>query len=335
MTIYANERELLETALTWLNQDHSVAMVTVIRTWGSSPRPVGSLMIIREDGVHHGSVSGGCVEEDLVSRYREGQLAGQLPTIIDYGVNRQQAARYGLPCGGRLELVVEQLDNVIQLELLLSKMSKNELVTRRLCLNTGEVSLHGASASDEFSYSEENVQKVFGPRWQMLLIGAGHLSSNVARIALLLDYRIIVCDPRAEYRDAWLESEIGKVTEYTSEMPDDAVRRYTQPSRSIVIALTHDPKLDDMGLVEALSADLFYVGAIGSAANNHQRRQRLRELGITPEEIERLHAPVGLKIGSHTPAEIAVSILAEITALRNQASQPLPTPEEDEIQWQF
>lgn len=334
MPSYGSDRELLQTAITWLQQGHVLALVTVAKTWGSSPRPAGSLMLMRNDGVHAGSVSGGCVEEDLVARYRQGELANRFPSSIDYGVNRQQATRFGLPCGGRLELVVEQLDNSAQLQILLDKIQHNELITRRLCLNTGEVSLHPASAADDFSYSPDAVSKVFGPRWQMLLIGAGHLSHYVAQIALMLDYHVIVCDPREEYREAWLDSEIGRATQFVTDMPDDAVQQYARHPRSVVITLTHDPKLDDMALLDALSSNAFYVGAIGSTQNNAQRRQRLKELGLTPQELQRLHAPVGLSIGSHTPPEIAVSILAEITALRNQAPQSLAIID-DEIQWQF
>lgn len=334
MPSFGSDRELLQTAVSWLQQGHTLALVTVAKTWGSSPRPAGSLMLMREDGVHSGSVSGGCVEEDLLTRYYEGQLAEQLPTVIDYGVNRQQAARFGLPCGGRLELVVESLDNPGQLQLLLDKISRNELITRRLCLNTGEVSLHPANAADDFSYTADAIRKVFGPRWQMLLIGAGHLSHYVAQIALMLDYQVIVCDPREEYREAWRDSEIGHATQFVTDMPDDAVRRFARHPRSVVITLTHDPKLDDMALLDALSANIFYVGAIGSRQNNDQRRQRLRDLGLTPQELEHLHAPVGLPIGSHTPPEIAVSILAEITAVRNQMVRSQSSVQ-DEVQWQF
>jgi xanthine dehydrogenase accessory factor len=334
MPNYGSDREILQTAITWLQQDHHLALVTVAKTWGSSPRPAGSLMLMREDGVHTGSVSGGCVEEDLVTRYHQGELSDQYPTLIDYGINRQQATHLGLPCGGRLELVVEQLDNPAQLQLLLEKISNNTLITRRLCLNTGEVSLHPANAADDFSYSPDAIRKVFGPRWQMLLIGAGHLSHYVAQIALMLDYQVIVCDPRPEYREAWLESEIGTATQFVTDMPDDAVQCYARHPRSVVITLTHDPKLDDMALLDALSANAFYVGAIGSRQNNAKRRQRLKELGLTPQELERLHAPVGLPIGSHTPPEIAVSILAEITAMRNEHYLQEQIAQ-NEMQWQF
>ncbi len=309
------DRDVLETALDWLDSGHRVAMVTVLKTWGSSPRPIGSLMIMREDGIHHGSVSGGCVEEDLVHRYAQGELESDTPTLLDYGVNSQQAARFGLPCGGRLELLVEPLDNIAQLKVLLDHLRDGSLVSRRVCLSTGEVSLHPAQAGDEFRYDAAAASKVFGPTWTLLLIGAGHLSRYVAQIALTIDYHVVVCDPREEYRRAWLLDEAVVI----DAMPDEAVQHYCAHPRSAVITLTHDPKLDDMALMEALTREVFYVGALGSKANNEKRRERLRELGVSSRQLERLHAPVGLDIGSHTPAEIAVSIMAEVTAVRHGA----------------
>ena len=319
MPHYGTDREILETAINWLQQGHRPALVTVVRTWGSSPRPVGSLMLMREDGVHVGSVSGGCVEEDLVARYRNQQLGSTYPTLIDYGTNQQESIRFGLPCGGRLELLVEELDNQVQLQTLLEKIQKSELISRQVCLNTGETSLHAASPSDEFTYTNDYVKKIFGPRWQMLLIGAGHLSQYVAQIALMLDYHVIVCDPREEYQQGWpLADEPG--IEMVGMMPDEAVQAYAIHPRSIVLTLAHDPKLDDMALMEALISNAFYVGAIGSQRNSEKRRERLTELGLMAQQIQRLHAPVGLPIGSHAPPEIAVSILAEITALRHEVN---------------
>jgi xanthine dehydrogenase accessory factor len=294
-----------------------VVLVTVVKTWGSSPRPKGSLLVIRDDGMHNGSVSGGCVEDDLFSRYRNGELAERYPTMVDYGINRQEATRFGLPCGGRLELLIEQLDSPVQLNALLNSLAAGKLIKRRVCLNTGEISLHPAIAADDFEYTDDTVQKVFGPAWQMLLIGAGHLSRYVAQIALMLDYRITVCDPREEYQQIWDMEGV----EFTRAMPDDAVKSLTNHPRGIVLTLTHDPKLDDMALMEALESDAFYVGALGSQRSSDKRRERLLELGISSDDLSRLHAPVGLRIGSHTPPEIAVSIVAEITAARHGALQ--------------
>ena len=274
-------------------------------------------MLMRRDGLLCGSVSGGCVEEDLLQRYRDQQLSESYPVIIDYGVNRDEAMRFGLPCGGRLELLVEQLDNTAQLRSLLDALQVQQLTARHVDLQTGEVSLQPVRAGQDFVYTNIFVRKIFGPQWNMLLIGAGHLSQYVSQMALMLGYRVIVCDPREEYARSWQVDG----TELTTLMPDDAVQQYAQQPRSIVVALTHDPKLDDLALLDALQSAAFYVGAIGSQRNCVARRQRLQQLGITPAQLQRLHAPVGLPIGSHTPAEIAVSILAEITQLRNVVSQ--------------
>jgi xanthine dehydrogenase accessory factor len=313
MSTFGTDHSILQSALDWINAGHRVVLVTVVKTWGSSPRPKGSLMVIRDDGMHDGSVSGGCVEEDLFARYRNGELAERYPTLVDYGINRQEATRFGLPCGGRLELLIEQLDSAAQLEVLLKSLSAGKLIKRRVCLNTGEASLHPAVAADDFEYTDDYLQKVYGPAWHMLLIGAGHLPRYVAQIALMLDYRITVCDPREEYQQTW---EMDGV-EFTRAMPDDAVKLLADHPRGVVITLTHDPKLDDMALMEALESNAFYVGALGSQRSSEKRCERLLELGISQENLSRLHAPVGLRIGSHTPPEIAVAIMAEITAARH------------------
>ncbi len=313
MQSFGTDQQVIQTASEWLQQGHKPALVTVLKTWGSSPRPPGSLLIMRSDGVLCGSVSGGCVEEDLLQRYRDDELSDNYPTRIDYGVNREEATRFGLPCGGRLELLVEQLTDNEQLQPLLDAMLQQQLVARHVDLQTGKVSLEQARAEQDFVYTNIYVRKIFGPQWNMLLIGAGHLSQYVSQMALMLGYKVIVCDPREEYANSWQVDG----TELTTLMPDDAVLKYAQQARSIVVALTHDPKLDDMALLDALASPAFYVGAIGSLKNCKSRRQRLKQLGISPKQLERLHAPVGLLIGSHTPPEIAVSILAEITQQRN------------------
>lgn len=320
MQHYGTDQDVLHTAYEWLKQDHDVVLVTVLKTWGSSPRPPGSLLVMRRDGVIAGSVSGGCVEEDLVQRYRAQQLSDNYPTRIDYGVKREDATSFGLPCGGRLELLVEQFDRVgndsEQLNQLLDALQKQKLMARHVDLQTGKVSLQAAKAEQDFVYTNIYVRKIFGPQWNMLLIGGGHLSQYVSQMALMLGYRVIVCDPREEYAKGWQVEG----TELTALMPDDAVQHYAQQARSVVVALTHDPKLDDMALLDALQSPAFYVGAIGSQLNCELRRQRLKQLGISASQIQRLHAPVGLSIGSHTPPEIAVSILAEITQQRNVES---------------
>ena len=318
MQYHATDQDVIQTACDWIQQGHAVALVTVLKTWGSSPRPAGSLLVMRDDGAMRGSVSGGCVEEDLLQRYMNKQLSDDPVTRVDYGVNRTDAMRFGLPCGGRLELLVERLEDDAQLLPLLAALQQQQVLMRQVDLQSSKVTLQQAYPEQDFVYTDHYVRKCFGPQWTMLLIGAGHLSQYVSQMALMMGYRVIVCDPREEYATSWQVEG----TELTSMMPDDAVKHYMQSPRSIVLALTHDPKLDDMALLDALSVSppLFYVGAIGSQRNCASRRERLHGLGISTVELQRLHAPVGLSIGSHTPPEIAVSILAEITQLRNSSA---------------
>ena len=317
MQSYGTDQDILHTALEWLQHGQEVILVTVLKTWGSSPRPAGSLLIMRGDGRIAGSVSGGCVEQDLVERYRSQQLSDGYPTRIDYGVNREDATRFGLPCGGRLELLLERLHDPAQLQEILDALQQQQLIARHVDLNSGQVSLQPASTEQDFVYSNIYVRKILGPQWSLLLIGAGHLSQMVSQLALMLGYRVIVSEPREEYAQGWQLAD----TELTSLMPDEAVQAFIQQPRSIGLALTHDPKLDDLALLDALSSQAFYVGAIGSQRNCDARRQRLKQLGISVAQLSRLHAPVGLPIGSHTPAEIALSIMAEITQQRNAVSR--------------
>lgn len=326
--MHGTDLDVLGDALDWLQEGQRVTLFTVARTWGSSPRPPGALLAINAAGELSGSVSGGCVEEDLLQRLRDGSLAPTLPTLIDYGVDRLQAARFGLPCGGRLELLVETLETPAALRPLLDAMQARRLLNRRVCLRTGECSLHPASREDGFLYDGDTLQKTFGPVWRMLVIGAGQLSRYLAQFALALDYDITVCEPREEYARSWRLDGVRLDT----RMPDDAVSALANDRRCVVLALSHDPKLDDLALLQALSGDNFYVGALGSRANNDKRRARLKSLGIAPDRLAHLRGPVGLPIGSKTPPEIALAILAELTAARHGVqlldaqSQSVPFP---------
>ncbi|MFW2371576.1 MAG: XdhC family protein [Gammaproteobacteria bacterium] len=203
MQSYGTDQDVLHTALEWLQQEHEVILVTVLKTWGSSPRPPGSLLIMRADGMIAGSVSGGCVEEDLVQRYRSQQLSDSYPTCIDYGVNREDATRFGLPCGGRLELLIEQLQEPAPLQALLDALQHQQLIARYVDLKTGQVTLQPAKAEQDFVYSKHYVCKILGPQWNMLLIGAGQLSQYVSQLGLMLGYRVIVCEPREELAQGW------------------------------------------------------------------------------------------------------------------------------------
>ncbi len=304
--------QVLAQARTWFNEGHPVWLVTVIETWGSAPRPPGALLCLRGDGQVAGSVSGGCVEDDLIDRLRHGERVAH-PSLIAYGVTKEEAARFGLPCGGNLRLVQEPLQSVGWIDEVLARTARHELVARTLVLATGEVTVQAASRGDAFTFDGSSLRALFGPRWRLLIIGAGQLSRAVAQMALALDFEVICCDPREEYGLTW----DNPGTTFSTAMPDDLVQALQLDPHSAVVAVTHDPKLDDLVLLEALKSPAFYIGALGSRGNTAKRRERLKLFDLTEAEIDRLHGPIGLDIGSKTPAEIAVAIVAEIVAVKN------------------
>jgi len=304
--------QVLQQARDWRSAGHAAWLVTVIETWGSAPRPPGALLAMRDDGLVVGSVSGGCVEDDLIDRVRHGERVGK-PSLVTYGVTKEEAARFGLPCGGNLRLVQEPLLDTAWVDQILARTARHELVARRLDLDTGAVTIEPAVRGEAFVFDGRQLRALFGPRWRLLIIGAGQLSRAVAQMALMLDFEVICCDPREEYHLTW---DIPG-TSFSKAMPDDLVTELQLDPHSAVIAVTHDPKLDDMVLLEALKSPAFYVGALGSRGNTAKRKERLAMFDLTPAEIDRLHGPVGLDLGSKTPAEIAVSIVAEIVSVKN------------------
>ena len=305
--------ECLRRSADWVESGRRVLLVTVVKTWGSSPRPEGAMLAVRDDGLVVGSVSGGCIEDDIIDRIRRDGMTGQACEAVTYGVSADEARRFGLPCGGTIQLVLEPLTRESGILALLREIEAGHLVARRLDLSSGFATLHPARATDGLSFDGRTLVTIHGPRYRMLVIGASQLSKYLAAIAVGLDYQVTVCDPREEYTETW---DIAGVT-LVRTMPDDTARAMRLDERSAVVALTHDPKLDDLALMEALKSKAFYVGALGSRANNEKRRERLLEFDLTEAEIARLHGPIGLYIGSRTPPEIAISILAEITAVKN------------------
>jgi xanthine dehydrogenase accessory factor len=305
--------EVLKRCSEWIAAGRKVLLVTVVKTWGSSPRPPGAMLAVRDDGLVEGSVSGGCIEDDLVGKVRSDGMTIARCDVVTYGVTADEARRFGLPCGGTLQLVLEPLSGGSGIDALLASIAGGTLVARRLELATGKATLSSARASDGLAFDGKTLTTIHGPRYRMLVIGASQLSKYLATMAQGLDYQVTVCDPRAEYEGTWDLPGVPLLT----TMPDDTVHAMKLDERCAVVALTHDPKLDDMALMEALKSPAFYVGALGSRANNEKRRVRLKDLDLTDAEIARLHGPIGLYIGSRTPPEIAVSILAEITAVKN------------------
>ena len=310
--------EVLRSAEAWRKAGHRVTFGTIVRTWGSAPRPVGALVVIRDDGQVVGSVSGGCVEDDLIDKVRAGGVAKDKPQLITYGVTNEEATRWGLPCGGTLELVMEPVTEKSAFGELLETISKQRLVSRRLEMDSSRVSMTSGTWQDVLTFDGKVLTTVHGPRWRLVLIGAGQLTRYLAEMAHMLDYHVLVVDPREEYAGGW---DLASVP-LDRGMPDDVVAAANLDGHCAVVALTHDPKLDDLALMEALKSPAFYVGAIGSKKNNDARRVRLREFELSEGEIARLRGPVGLYIGSKTPPEIAVAILAEMTAVRHGVAEP-------------
>lgn len=303
---------VLTQANAWLNTGHRILLVTVVKTWGSSPRPVGALLALREDGRAVGSVSGGCIEDDILYRLAHEGVPSTIECVT-YGETAEEARRLGLPCGGTMQLVLEPMSEPNALETVLSMLQAGQLVARQVDIVSQTSVVTEATPSQVTSFSGKQLISVYGPRYRLILIGAGELSQLLATIALSLDFAVTVCDPREAYAEEWHVAN----TTLSREMPDDVVMRLKPDARTAVITLTHDPKLDDLALMEALKSPAFYVAALGSRSNNRARRERLLEFDTTPDQVENLRGPAGIYIGSKTPSEIAVSIAAELIAVKN------------------
>jgi xanthine dehydrogenase accessory factor len=307
----------------WLAQSQTVWLCTVLATWGSSPRPVGSLLACNNAGEYVGSLSGGCVEEDLLARISAGEFAENIARLC-YGASAAEAERLRLPCGGILDVAIEMLRPSVELLTSVDAIMVTLAARQRIevCRDFAAGVFLVAELLDKpsmLTVQQDNsgrllkIQQCLGPQYRLLLIGISEVSRAVAQMALLLDYEIMVCDPRADARARW---DIAGVT-VLADMPDDAVRRYGDDDCCAILALTHDPRIDDMGLMEAFNTQAFYIGAMGSLRTSEKRRERLMLLDVSAGQLQRLHAPIGLDTGSKTPTEIALSVLAQLTAVRN------------------
>ena len=277
-------------------------------------------MALCETGAVVGSVSGGCIEDDLIAQYSKANaIVDRAPLQLKYGISADEAHRFGLPCGGTLELLLEFNPSADSLTQLIESLEKGQLTQRATNLETGAVTLMVSNAPSELQINETQLINTFGPEYRMLRIGAGQMNEYLATMALFNGFAVTVCDPREEYRGAW---SVAGVT-VKNDMPDDLVQVFKPDRRSCVIALTHDPKLDDLALLAALETEAFYIGAIGSRRNNTLRQQRMIDhFEQTEASLAKLRGPIGIYIGSKTPAEIAVSIMAEVLAVKNGV--PLP-----------
>jgi xanthine dehydrogenase accessory factor len=312
LRIGASDIELFKSALDWFTAGRSVILVTVVATWGSSPRPVGSMLAISDDGQAIGSVSGGCIEDDISLDFMSGTLDISRPTLRHYGVEAEDAFKFGLPCGGTVSLVVEPLTVRSDLAQLVARLSTGEVINRRMTLKTGDVELNTYQPErlQSASLADDILSTYHGPTYRLLIVGAGDMANFVAGTAVQLGFDVTICDPRHEVRKYEHHSSV----KFTTEMPDDVVIDMQPDSRTAVVTLSHDPKLDDLALMEALKTSAFYIGAIGSRKSDAARRERLKLFDVTSAQLSNLRGPVGLHIGAKTPIEIGVSIVAELVA---------------------
>ena len=308
------DQQVLTQLGSWLSEGKQCWLCTIIQTFGSSPRPVGSLLACSEDGLYAGSLSGGCVEDDLRESIFAGKLAKDRPERIRYGVAVEDVIRLGLPCGGTLEVVVEPIapDQASVYTDLAERIRQRQQMARRVNIESGETEVIQVEHFSPLRLDGNIMTHTYGASFQLLLIGAVQVAYYLTEIAQGLDYEVEICDPRAELVENFLLQDIPLST----AMPDDWLRDKIIDQHTAVIALCHDPRIDDMALMEVLHRDAFYIGAMGSARTSEQRRKRLRELDIAEQDLEQLRAPGGVDIGSKSPREIAIAIMSELTQLR-------------------
>jgi xanthine dehydrogenase accessory factor len=321
------DADALQAARRWIGEDGRVAVATVIATWGSAPVPVGGQMAVASGGRFQGSVSGGCIENDVIVEAEE-TLASGVPRTLEFGVSDETAWRAGLPCGGRIRVFVERYEGPEGADLIgkavAARQSRRGLVVRtRLGDGAREVFETRLRAPDgirdRFHTGESGIVEVEGgeafihaivPPARVIIVGAGHIGQVLAQLVRITGYELIVLDPR----DAYASRERFGDVEIIAEWPQDALPRIGLDPFTAVVALAHVGHIDDEALKLALRSDCLYVGALGSRRNHAKRVERLRAAGLTETQIARLHAPIGLDIGARSPPEIAVSIMAQIIA---------------------
>jgi len=326
-----NYDNTIEIALGWLAEGKSVALATVIETWGSAPRPVGSQLVISGAAEIMGSVSGGCVEGAVVEEALEALESGAC-TVLEYGIADEEAFAVGLACGGNIRILVEPIGvgqgpELAVLEALAARRAEQMAVAYSVNLQSWERALLGpedALVGDRFISDKSGLEGdwflgIHNPPLRMVIVGAVHIAQPLAHMARLCGFDITVNDPRAAFASPLRFPQETLLHDW----PDAALAGLALDARTAVVTLSHDPKIDDPAIREALKAPVFYLGCLGSSRTHAKRVARLEAAGVSAADIARIHAPVGADIGAKTPAEIAVSIMAQITErLRRPASRP-------------
>ncbi|CAG4883627.1 Carbon monoxide dehydrogenase F protein [Georgfuchsia toluolica] len=323
--------DILNHAQDWLNAGHGVALATVVRTWGSSPCPVGNHLAVNAAGDFAGSVSGGCIEGAVIQEAQAVIASGQ-PRLLEFGVSDDRAWEVGLACGGRVQVFVERLGASFA-ALMAARAAKRPVATVTRLADGAQARIEENAIAGKLDVGADLAAqvrqgiargtsgmlgeagtlfvRVYAPPPRVLIVGAVHITQTLAPMAVMAGYGVVVIDPRRAFASA----ERFPGVELSDEWPDEAMQRLMPDNQTAVVTLTHDPKLDDPALSIALRSPAFYIGSLGSSRTHAKRIERLTELGLA-DQIKRIHAPVGLDLGGRYPSEIAVSILAQIIRVR-------------------
>ncbi|MBC3209285.1 XdhC family protein [Pseudomonas sp. SWRI111] len=309
--------QVVRRALEWSAAGRRIWLCTVLTTYGSAPRAPGSLLAVNDGGQWIGSLSGGCVEEDFLERVAEGAFLDPV-SIVRYGAGEDPRSRVSLPCGGILDVLVEKLDADCAVQMHLRELQSALLGQRRLIrqidLVNGARSLFAdGEQGARIARENDRVRIRVGAAQRLLLAGYSSVAQACAEFALGLGFEVILCDPRDEV----LEGVVLDGVEIRRQLPSVFVADGGCHRDTAVVALTHDPRIDDLAMMEAVRTDAFYIGVMGSQQTSQKRFERLRRIGgLSEAELARIHAPIGLNLGSKTPAEIALAVLADILRIR-------------------
>jgi xanthine dehydrogenase accessory factor len=312
-----SNRFVIEQLNLWLAQGFQPWLATVIKTYGSSPRPVGSMMIYHPEKGIIGSLSGGCIEQELMNQLANEEPSAQVkyPTIVRYGENAEQRSRLALPCGGHLDILLEKIKSQDQphFQTLAIALHSRQWISRHIDLVEGSLQTANVVSEQDILRTTNKIIHALKPHDKLLLIGAGEVSRCLAEICKNIEFEVTLCDFRDDFLQGWHVEGVNII----KTMPDDLIAEAFHDNHCAIVALAHDPRVDDMAMMQALKTNAFYVGAMGSIITSTKRRERLLELELSPQQIKNLHAPIGLDIQSHTPYEIAVSIAAQLIAERS------------------
>lgn len=325
--------DILREALSWARSGRKAALATVVSTWGSSPRAAGSRLAADESGHMIGSVSGGCVEGEVLANAEEVMQTGR-PALLEFGVGDGKAWSVGLACGGRIAVLVERLEDGPDVRRIVARLDAGETTAALVAFDSGERFLVEGDRLDNAGFSEDSRRvlaaavargvetvvetprgKFFVEFWRpplrLVIVGAVHIAQGLAPIAAAAGYRVIVVDPRPVFATA----ERFPGVELHAEWPEDFFHKIHLNSRCALVALTHEPRIDDPALIAALRSPAFYIGALGSRGTGEKRRARLRAKGFCESDLARIHGPIGLSIGAASPPEIAIAVAAEMTSV--------------------